>query len=62
MGALVAELRPQTPREKGLVESIADGELVAALVVMVERRARRAWIDGVDVGRREVEEELGIRR
>lgn len=60
--ALVEELRPETPQEKVLVEAITDVELIAALVVMVARRARFAWLDGAEVGRRESEEEFGIRR
>lgn len=54
---LAAELQPERSCEEDLLEAIAAMRDLDLLADMVERATRREWLDGAEVGRREVEQE-----
>lgn len=55
---LARELRPADAVETAAVEFLADSKYAEEISAML----KRLWLHAAEVGRREVEEELGIRR
>lgn len=49
-------LHPETAEERAALASLGDEQL-ARLTDIAERAVRRAFLDGAEIGRREVEEE-----
>lgn len=59
---LAKHLAPESEAERDAIEAVVGSPGAGLLVAMVERATKRQWLFGAEAGRREVEEEQGIRR
>lgn len=59
---LVAALDPARPVEFEVIEAVGSGHAAAALADAVERALKLEFLRGAEVGRHEIEEELGVIR
>lgn len=55
-------LRPRSVAEVEAIEAVGTGHAAGILADVVERAAKREFLRGAEVGRREIEEEHGLVR
>lgn len=59
---LTAALRPEGTHEREAIEAVGSGHAADALADAAERALMHEFLRGAETGRREIEEEHGIRR
>lgn len=59
---LMAALSPENAAEREAIEAVGTGHAATALADAVERALMHEFLRGAEAGRREIEEEHGIRR